>query len=206
MARLRQLSLEGPSPEEILEVGKEVLKSTDRNAVILTSSNLEWQLGRLILHKLPNAFPEKSGSLLERGGPLSGFYAKNHLGFALGLYNRSVQHDLEIIAGIRNTFAHAPKPISFAHKDVAEACKSLKLPNTPEFKDQLEYRRLREKGGSLASRDLRWLFIYVCIDLTSTFLKQSHRLLKNERRRMKSKIKKTEKLIKEVIASGWQKS
>lgn len=198
MARLRELSLEGPSPEETLEVGKEVIKSSDRSAVILTSSNLEWQLGRLILLKLPNASPQKPGPLLERGGPLSGFYAKNQLGFALGLYNNSIKHDLEIISGIRNTFAHAPKPISFSQKDVAEACKKLKLPHTPEFKDQPEYKRLRENKGGYSPLDLRWLFIYVCTDLTMTFLKHSHRLMKNEKRRLKTKIDKIERLQKKL--------
>lgn len=184
---LYSLPTEQPTTDDLKNIRDEILKSSDRNAVILASSNLEWQLGRLILHKLPNATPENPGKLLDRDGSLSGVFAKNHLGFALGLYDKDTLYDLEVIRRIRNAYAHTPRPITFRNRLLADECNKLKL------KKQPEYQRVIKNYGKNPSIAMRWIFLYACADLTMMFLNQTLKLVRAERRRLSYKRKKLER-------------
>src|SRR5262249_54463894 len=57
--------------------------------------------------------------LFEGMGPLATFSAKIKLGYALGFYGPRTRHDFLIFNEIRNAFAHAPHPLTFKNKSIA---------------------------------------------------------------------------------------
>jgi DNA-binding MltR family transcriptional regulator len=80
-------------------------EETDRAAVILGASKLDFLLTQLIDHFLvPNY--SKSDELLDGDGPLSTFSAKINLAFRLGLIDAQFAKALHLVRRIRNDFAH----------------------------------------------------------------------------------------------------
>lgn len=94
-------------------------EETDRAAVILGTSKLDFQLTQLInLFLVPNY--SKSDDLFDGDGPLSTFSAKINLAFRLGLIDAQFSKTLHIIRKIRNDFAHGvynAKLDTGAHRD-----------------------------------------------------------------------------------------
>ena len=80
-------------------------EETDRAAVILGTSKLDFLLSKLINHFLvPNY--SKNDDLFDGDSPLSTFSAKINLAFRLGLIDAQFAKVLHIIRKIRNDFAH----------------------------------------------------------------------------------------------------
>lgn len=80
-------------------------EETDRAAVILGTSKLDFQLSQLVNHFLvPNY--SKNDDLFDGDGPLSTFSAKINLAFRLGLIDSQFAKALHIVRRIRNDFAH----------------------------------------------------------------------------------------------------
>jgi DNA-binding MltR family transcriptional regulator len=66
--------------------------------------------------------------LFAASGPLSSFWSKTQLCFALNLIPEWVHHDLEVIRKIRNVFAHSYEQVSFESQEVATPTKTLVAP------------------------------------------------------------------------------
>lgn len=80
-------------------------EETDRAAVILGASKLDFLLSQLLNHFLvPNY--SKNDDLFDGDGPLSTFSAKINLAFRLGLIDAQFAKALHSIRKIRNNFAH----------------------------------------------------------------------------------------------------
>lgn len=98
----------------------------DRSAALVFTSLLE--------HSLENALathfviPEDKITKLFSypNGPMSNFSAKIAMGYALGIYDEDMQHDLNMIREIRNAFAHARVEVTFSTPAVATACSELR--------------------------------------------------------------------------------
>lgn len=186
---LRDLSIEGPTADELELIVNELRASTDRNIAILASSGVEWQLARLIIKKLPNTTEKSILKLLDNNGPLSTLYATTQLGFALGLYDKDVSHDLEIIRRVRNSFAHSPRPITFRTAEISEECQKLILGKDEKYVIFMDEQGF---GGPLAPKKQ---FVVACVDLHLRFLKQTLKLAENEMRRKRYRMKKLENAL-----------
>jgi DNA-binding MltR family transcriptional regulator len=68
-------------------------------------------------------------------GPLSSFARKIAIGYALGIYGRSMRSDLNCIRHIRNAFAHSKVHLEFITPDIATIFKHLILPTSYNFED-----------------------------------------------------------------------
>jgi hypothetical protein len=119
---LREFSRRAPDEAEWEEIWSDILKAHDRAAAIIMAALVERQLQLLLLACLPNGTVE---IFLPPSGPLSGFYAKNHVAFAMGVISKPVLTDLEVIRTIRNAFAHAPASLKFTDRQIMEECQKL---------------------------------------------------------------------------------
>ncbi len=181
---LRDLNIEGPTSEEIGLIFTEIGGSTDRNAAILACSSVEWRLGQLIIKKLPNVTAESSRKLFDLNGLLSTLYTANQLGLALGLYDKVISNNLDIIRRVRNSFAHAPKPITFRTAEVSKECQKLIIGKVKEFVPIFYEHGI---GGSVTPR---FQFVNACVELFFLFTRQLIRLNQNEIRRARYRKKK----------------
>jgi DNA-binding MltR family transcriptional regulator len=102
---------------------------SDRAAILLSAAlidvAIEVALSRLLRDDNNTLF-----DLFDHEGPLGSFSRKIKMGFALNLYDRHTNHDLEIIRQLRNGFAHDRRHLRFDTPEVANMCKHLRLPDT----------------------------------------------------------------------------
>jgi hypothetical protein len=88
---------------------------------------LENALDALILKHLGITDEAIIEKLYEQGAPLNSFFGKIWLGRMLGLYDDFLAENLHSIRRVRNAFAHARKPVSFASDQIIKECTSLKI-------------------------------------------------------------------------------
>jgi hypothetical protein len=154
---LRALSNKPIETEDVQGIAAEISQVSDRTAAIVLASWVERALEQWIIQILPRRDAETLERLQDRDGPLSGFFAKIHLGYALSLYDAGVRDNLEIIRRIRNAFAHTPQAIDFKTEEIRTEVRKLKFKprGMPDEKIVSEYREafaLACMGLVLASR------------------------------------------------------
>jgi len=129
---------------DLLEIVAEIRQSSDRTAAIVLGSLVERTVEQRLLAALPRHDERTAERLLARDGPLSSFYGKNQLGYALGVYDETILQQLEIIRRVRNVFAHSVLPIHFETQEIIDQVKKLHrgiLRHPIEFAEMSEYRR-----------------------------------------------------------------
>lgn len=92
------------------------MASPDQPAIaiaILGCASVEHELDLLLRRRFKNNDDETWEALLDDRGPLRSFQSKITTGYAFGIYDDTVQHDLNVIRTIRNTFAHSKKLLDF---------------------------------------------------------------------------------------------
>jgi hypothetical protein len=106
---------------------QEIEEAPDRVAAIVGAAVVEdalrWALNSFFLLQISE---KEERELFENDGILSSFHAKIFMAFALGLFGNEARNDLTKIKNIRNTFAHAPRSISFETMEVAAECEKLR--------------------------------------------------------------------------------
>jgi hypothetical protein len=110
----------------------EMLSSLDdRATAIVSTSLLENVLGIAIAYKF-GRFPSDSefGKLFTGYGPLATLSARIALAYNLKVISGDAHHDLIVIKGIRNAFAHTYLPMSFNSQKMGQECAKLKLTTT----------------------------------------------------------------------------
>ena len=120
---LREYSRRVPAEVDAAEIAADIRNAHDRAATIILGAHVEMYLQRLLLAHLPNAKPE---IFLPPSGPLTDFYAKNHLAFAMGIIPEALLKDLEIVRRVRNAFAHAPAPVRFSDPPIRDECRKMR--------------------------------------------------------------------------------
>jgi DNA-binding MltR family transcriptional regulator len=99
--------------------------TSHRSFAIISSARAERALERTLIAHFPKLDAYTFEMLASRAGPLSSFFSKIHLAFALGLLDSKTRNNLEIIRKIRNVFAHAPKAVSFQTSLIVKECHKL---------------------------------------------------------------------------------
>jgi hypothetical protein len=64
----------------------------------------------------------------ELNGPLSNFAAKIKIAYALGIFDKPLKEELDLIRHIRNSFAHSKETLTFLSPDIINACSQLWIP------------------------------------------------------------------------------
>jgi DNA-binding MltR family transcriptional regulator len=93
----------------------------------------------------------------QSSGLLGNFAAKIKMGFALGIYEKHVRDELNMIRVIRNVFAHHKGSISFDSEAVTNGCNTLFIPN----KWQLVGRDTPQTAKERFYNSARMLYVYL---------------------------------------------
>jgi hypothetical protein len=101
---------------DLNDVVAEIKEASDRTAAIVLGSLVERTVEQHILAALPRHDDKTAERLLGRNGPLSSFYSKNQLGYALGACDETILRQLEITRRIRNAFSHSILPYTLKRK------------------------------------------------------------------------------------------
>lgn len=107
----------------------QLFDESDRGAILVGGSILEECLENLLRAKLgsnSNARKKSIELLLATSGPISSFWGKIHLSFAIGLIESWIFEDLEVIRQLRNLAAHEYAQINFDNIVVTGLTKNLK--------------------------------------------------------------------------------
>jgi hypothetical protein len=119
---LRDLTRQAIESEDIKVLANELEGTSDRSAAIIAAAAVDRFLEEAILGRLVRNDEDAKANLVATGGALDGFFAKIHLGYALGLYSPKHVRELESIRKIRNCFAHSAKHITFDTKPISDEC------------------------------------------------------------------------------------
>lgn len=117
-----------PTADEAKDFFIAIRRGNDRSTAILGASMVEENLKRAILAKLRPLTNDEKDRLFGPSTPLGSLSAKIKIGYALSLYDRATQQDLDTIREIRNAFAHDLKPLTFATPEIKDLCGCLHLP------------------------------------------------------------------------------
>jgi hypothetical protein len=61
-------------------------------------------------------------------GSLATFASKIKMGLALGIYQKGVRDELDMIRHIRNLFAHSKEKLDFSSQEIVDGCFALRIP------------------------------------------------------------------------------
>jgi len=107
-------------------------RESPRGKVLISCGYIEELLKEVIAAFLIRGKP-KDDLLGGGSAPLGSLWARTRMCFCLGLLSEQEYHDLEIIRGIRNDFAHQVDT-TFEMQSIKDRCANLKLkmPNAPD--------------------------------------------------------------------------
>ena len=158
---LRKLTQEPPSAEEINHLISDLGAVDDRAAAIIVGTMVEDALQALLLSGMITLDKTARSKLFGAEKPLASFSAKIRVAHAFGLCDADSCKRLDLIKDIRNTFAHAPRRISYDTPAIAAAVEKLKIRNM-----LLVYARRPDRpiipSGPLAFRTNRNTFLTMC--------------------------------------------
>lgn len=126
----------------------ELKRQSDRGAAILGAPYVELALERAVKTRVADAKVRRDKTLFDRlfkdrNAPLGTFSAKIDLAFGLLLIGKHTYHDLGIIRGVRNDFAHeldtgdATKGLTFDSQSIRDRCNNLWVPKNDSWALQL---------------------------------------------------------------------
>ena len=93
----------------------------------------------------------------QSNGSLGTFAAKIKMGFALGIYEKHVRDELDMIRVIRNVFAHHKGAISFESDGIKDGCNTLFIPN----KWRLVHQDTPQTAKERFYNSVRMLYVYL---------------------------------------------
>jgi hypothetical protein len=123
---------------EASRIFKEVSESSDRSTAILLAAFVERMLELNITLRYPRRDQPTLNRLTDRDGPLSSFYSKTQLAYAMGIISSEIRDEIDCIRRIRNVFAHSAMRIDFTTTAISVECKKLyRLANMIKLDERL---------------------------------------------------------------------
>jgi DNA-binding MltR family transcriptional regulator len=112
-------------------------KQHDRSLILVLSGAVEQTLEMAIsTHFVVNEAASARMFDDSANGPLATFAAKIRIGYALGIYSKTLRDELNMIRHIRNLVAHAKEPLDFSSPEIVAGCATLVAPDrymVPQF-------------------------------------------------------------------------
>lgn len=122
-----------PIPEAAKELSKrfrnvrsELAKESDRGVALYATAHIDTELEQLLQKKLIGS-EKHLKEILSFNGPLGTFSSKIKLSYSLGLIDKVMMDDINILRKIRNEFAHSDEAISFDTQNIKDLCCNLQL-------------------------------------------------------------------------------
>ncbi|WP_157730103.1 MltR family transcriptional regulator [Tenacibaculum jejuense] len=111
---------------DYIKIRKELSNESDRGVALLSISIIEKLLEDLLKKRLLN---EKKiiKDLFDGFGPLSSLSGKTKIAYSIGLIDKTIYDELNLVRSIRNKFAHSPEIIKFSDEEIVQKCNNLKL-------------------------------------------------------------------------------
>ncbi len=117
----------------------ELDRESDRGVALLSAAYVDAFLEKAVKSRLCDMAVPKGSTLFDRlfqsaNPPLGSFSAKIDLAFAMKVIGPHTYHDLHIMRGVRNDFAHdldfdnPRKGLSFEERSISDRCNNLWLP------------------------------------------------------------------------------
>lgn len=124
-SNLRSLTKQRPIQADWEEIARQLHEDgNDRGAAILASTLVEHALFLVIARRIPGAGLHYA-KLFEDDGMFASFDARVTMASVLDVIGELTLKNLRTIKHIRNTFAHASVPVTFATREVVAACDTL---------------------------------------------------------------------------------
>jgi len=164
--KLRDLSRLPPEYDDIIALSDAFLKPQHPiTTAILGAVMVEHELEQLLRSKLKHKDDTTWAMLTADNGPLNSFYSKIAMGYALGIYNKGMHGDLNIVRNIRNAFAHSKKLIQFDHPAVVTELRKAAIPK----------KMWKSKGADAI------LYISLCLRLSTKLTRMYIRRIKSRK-------------------------
>lgn len=158
---LVQLTKKPLTDEEFVASLDAFRTESDRGVAILGAALVEDALLDAITHWLEN--PEDRDALYyDAGAPFGTFRNKAISAYALGICDKKIRDEMDIIRNVRNLFSHALRSIDFKNTDVIVLCDRL----TERAKDPEIYALRQEQYGPSRMR-----FIGACLGVSMVLQK-----------------------------------
>jgi hypothetical protein len=129
---LRRYTRERPSAEDRNRFRDNPFSFDPRGdlvVAIVLAIEIEYLLEEAIIGKLARADEKTLELLTKESCPLSTFYSKIVLAYAMNIIDEPTMENLNIIRRIRNAFAHSRRNISFTTDQVKDEFRAIRLPN-----------------------------------------------------------------------------
>ena len=110
-------------------------ESNDYSCVLLGASYLDELFASLLKEKFINGSDTASKVLNPSGGILGTFLSRIDISYCLGLIDKVIKADCQVIGEIRNIFAHNYFKTTFYNNDIQKKCNDLRHINSV-FKEQ----------------------------------------------------------------------
>ena len=107
-------------------VRRELAKESDRGLALYATAHIDTELEKLLKKKLIGS-EKHVKEILSFNGPLGTFSSKVKLSYSLGLIDKVMMDDINILRKIRNEFAHSDEAISFNTQNMKDLCDNLQL-------------------------------------------------------------------------------
>ena len=122
-----------PIPEADKELSKrfrnirsELVKESDRGVALYATAHIDTEIEKLLRKKLVGS-EKHLKEILSFNGPLGTFSSKIKLSYSLGLIDKVMMDDINILRKIRNEFAHSDEAVSFDTQNIKDLCCNLQL-------------------------------------------------------------------------------
>jgi hypothetical protein len=179
--KLRQLSRSAPSGDDIALWRERFSQLHPIATAVWGAAMVEHELESLIRRRIARNDDDTWNDLVDTGGALSTFSAKITLGYALGFYDESMRHNLDIVRNIRNAFAHAKQSIDFSHVLITAELRRIKTPTRTGFKRDLKAISELTDGAQMS-------FAELCLVINTQLMAIQIRAMKAKTKRLKLKI------------------
>ena len=114
-----------------------LVNDSDTGFAILVAAQFDRWLGEQIIRVLANLSVSDDDidelrarlrkELFDPGGPLSSFYNRITLAYALDFFGRDLRDGLRTVNTIRNRFAHSPERLTFGCEEIEKLCQTLEV-------------------------------------------------------------------------------
>lgn len=186
---LRDLSREHATSEEVTAVSKAILSaSSPIVAAILGATIVEQEMEVLLRKQLKRNDKETWERLTGEAGPLSSFWQKTELGYALKLLDDVVRDHINTIRHIRNAFAHSKKLLDFDHPLILKELRTI----TPPSKRSKRYKDFRVVADLVGDSNPQpqQAYVELCMFAAIELMRRDTKSIKASVRQLQRKIDK----------------
>lgn len=155
---------------------------------ILGGVMVEHEIEILMRRRIKRA-NEMWSEMVEERGPLRSFSTKIMLGYALGLFDAKMKHDVNVIRTIRNAFAHSKTMLHFDDALVVRELLSAHLLAKP-FKRSLQKRPPPGSHPDAQKRTAQAAYVVVCFVATTKLINMRSRATSAATRARRERLEK----------------